>query len=404
MSELMSILPSVVSMMMQDKLARDKMATDKERFELTTKATSEFRAGQVKRDIAATDAATQRHLSDQTLAGIRYDAQTKRDIQQHQQLLKLKEIEAGLATDRYTAQVDRDIQQHQAIMDEKALAAKLSTKRYEADRSFKEEQARLETERYINAQKIATERNLKEMELKKANQQAIIDKMELYEEGRVKRHKETQKQITDRTELEQQQRKDELAVASVREGNRNINALLALQQKELQFYDQQELERAKLEATEEYREKTLDMKMSEQNKLKYEREKLQKRPLAGYDHFDRVIKDEADDIFSDESAMIETWYNTSFQQMIAGDVDRLQDVKKGEPGYENKIQLLNKLIEYKELFAPSTEKTKRKSPFYDSLFGDPVPETVWPFTKTTEYNEAQNIGANLELLISLLSQ
>jgi len=114
--------------------------------------------------------------------------------------------------------------------------------------------------------------------------------------------------------------------------------------------------------------------------------------------------------------MIETWYNTTFQQMIAGDVNRLQDVKKGEPGYENKIQLLNKLIEYKEIFAPSTRSAQQKSPFYDKIlmpipgtgqdFGDPVPEAPisWPFTETTEYNEAQNIGANLELLISLLSQ
>ena len=133
MSELMSILPSVVSMMMKDKLARDQMAVQKEQFDITTKATSEFRAGQVKRDIAATDAATQRHLSDQTLAGMRYDAQTKRDIQQHQQLLKLKEIEAGLATDRYTAQVDRDIQQHKETIGLRKEEAKLTAHAREMD-------------------------------------------------------------------------------------------------------------------------------------------------------------------------------------------------------------------------------------------------------------------------------
>jgi hypothetical protein len=72
MSELMSILPSVVSMMMQDKLARDKMATDKERFELTTKATSEFRAGQVKRDITAIETAAKRYESDKRTKTKRY--------------------------------------------------------------------------------------------------------------------------------------------------------------------------------------------------------------------------------------------------------------------------------------------------------------------------------------------
>lgn len=122
-------------------------------------------------------------------------------------------------------------------------------------------------------------------------------------------------------------------------------------------------------------------------------------PLLDYGIYDQDIMEQGTDpFFSDEGAIIDAWRNPEFQKQIGIDVNRLQHVKKGEKGYRNKIELLNKLKEYKKIMDSDV--------FYDSniFTGERIPESPMfnPFVKSDEFVASRSASQNLDVLIALL--
>jgi len=182
-------------------------------------------------------------------------------------------------------------------------------------------------------------------------------------------------------------------------------------------------------ATQEYQESMLaeairKSKIAEEQKsglLGLEREKLEKMttqidrdeakesriktqaaqiPLLDYGIYDQDIMEQGTDpFFSDEGAIIDAWRNPEFQKQIGLDVNRLQHVQKGEKGYKNKVELLNKLKKYKEIMDSDV--------FYDTniFTGERTPENPMfnPFVKSDEFVASRSASQNLDVLIALLN-
>jgi len=73
-------------------------------------------------------------------------------------------------------------------------------------------------------------------------------------------------------------------------------------------------------------------------------------PLKGRFNKERNILNQADDFAVDEQFMIDQWDDEKFQTKIAGEVGRFQKAKEGTAGYQDKLDLIERLIELRSSF------------------------------------------------------
>tara|TARA_R100001082_G_C4364420_1_gene161100 strand:+ start:2188 stop:2988 length:801 start_codon:yes stop_codon:yes gene_type:complete len=97
-----------------------------------------------------------------------------------------------------------------------------------------------------------------------------------------------------------------------------------------------------------------DESLTKKDLLDYEERQRDKKvtdiPLLGQFTQERNILNQADDFAVDEQLMINQWNTEGFQQKLAGEVGRFQKAKEGTAGYQDKIDLIERLIELRSAF------------------------------------------------------
>jgi len=73
-------------------------------------------------------------------------------------------------------------------------------------------------------------------------------------------------------------------------------------------------------------------------------------PLLGRFTQEKNILNQADDFAVDEQLMINQWNTEGFQKKLSGEVGRFQKAKEGTAGYQDKIDLIERLIELRSAF------------------------------------------------------
>ena len=171
-----------------------------------------------------------------------------------------------------------------------------------------------------------------------------------------------------RQDFQIEQKEIDRDLASFREANRSNMELLKMQQQaEQQFvkdtmaYDaMQEQMRSNAIKEELAREELAlavrkqDESLTKKDLLDYEQRQKDKAltdfPLKGRFNQEKIIVNQADDLAVDEQFMINQWNTEGFQKKLAGEVGRFQKAKEGTAGYQDKIDLIERLIELRSAF------------------------------------------------------
>ena len=114
-----------------------------------------------------------------------------------------------------------------------------------------------------------------------------------------------------------------------------------------------------------------DESLTKKDLLDYQQSQKDKEltdfPLLGRFTQEKNILNQADDFAVDEQLMINQWNTEGFQKKLAGEVGRFQKAKEGTAGYQDKIDLIERLIELRSAFdQPAFTEDKQ---WYD-VFGD----------------------------------
>ena len=139
-------------------------------------------------------------------------------------------------------------------------------------------------------------------------------------------------------------------LTSFREANRSNIELLKLQQQTQSNAVKEELAREELALAVRKQNETftkkdlLDYQQSQKDK------ELTDFPLLGQFTQERNILNQADDFAVDEQLMINQWNTEGFQKKLAGEVGRFQKAKEGTAGYQDKLDLIERLIELRSAF------------------------------------------------------
>ena len=97
-----------------------------------------------------------------------------------------------------------------------------------------------------------------------------------------------------------------------------------------------------------------DESLTKKDLLDYQQSQKDKEltdfPLLGRFTQEKNILNQADDFAVDEQLMINQWNTEGFQKKLAGEVGRFQKAKEGTAGYQDKIDLIERLIELRSAF------------------------------------------------------
>jgi hypothetical protein len=171
-----------------------------------------------------------------------------------------------------------------------------------------------------------------------------------------------------RQDFQIEQKEIDRDLTSFREANRSNMELLKMQQqaeqsfvRDTMAYDTMQEQMRSNAIKEDLAKQELALSVRKQDEsftkkdlLDYQQSQKDKEltdfPLKGRFNKERNILNQADDFAVDEQFMIDQWDDEKFQTKIAGEVGRFQKAKEGTAGYQDKLDLIERLIELRSSF------------------------------------------------------